>query len=51
LIVQSTGRFATALFVGAAIALVAALLYAVLVGNPITLKQDAPLAMRGPAAP
>lgn len=36
MIVQSRGSFAPALYVGAAIALAAALLYAVLVGKPVT---------------
>lgn len=36
MIVQSTGNFAPALYVGVVIALVAALLYGVLVGKPVT---------------
>jgi MFS family permease len=38
-IVQATGSFAPALWVGAVVALVAAVLYAVLVGKPVTLGQ------------
>ena len=41
IIVQRSGGFAPALYVGAAIAVVAAVLYAVLVERPITLRRPA----------
>jgi MFS family permease len=40
IIVQKTGSFSPALYTGAAICLVSAALYALLVGKPITLDQD-----------
>ena len=39
-IVQHTGHFAPALYIGAAVALVAAVLYAAMVGKPIARQQE-----------
>jgi MFS family permease len=44
LIVQATGSFTPAMFVGSGVALVAASLYWLLVGEPITMPQFDPLA-------
>ena len=46
LIVQATGSFSPALYVGSAVCLVAALLYSLLVGEAITMEREDPLAGR-----